>query len=347
MADLALALRRKGYSGPLWGMGGQKSLEAGVLCLWPSSNLQIMGFIEPLKALPRLWNLAEKMASCVISKKPKAVVVVDSPDFHIPLVRKIRKKGYRGKIIFLSPPTVWAWRKGRVSYLRDYFDLCLPLFAFENDCLKKAGVKSLWIGHPMTDRFKEPPKLPDDLSVAILPGSRESELKRLLPVLIPLGKKLKKEAFKPVFSVAEGLKPPVKKALIRSLRGFDIFQGDGADLVGRSHMAVGASGTATVEAMMLGRFMAVVYRTSWPEALMYRVFVGLPHVAMTNIIAGKEVYPEFLQEKCDSLGIYRALQKYRSDYVYKEKVEEALLQCRNAMGQRGVSDFWAEGVLGP
>lgn len=345
MAGLAKAMRREGYNGVLWGMGGPLSREAGVLCKWSASELQIMGITEPLKALPRLLRLADAMAASVCSLKPRAVVVVDSPDFHIPFVLRLRKKGYGGKTVFLSPPTVWAWRKGRALYLRDMFDLCLPLFGFEDRFLARQGVRSAWTGHPMAERFPKAPAPLNDGSVAILPGSRESEIKRLLPVLIPLAEKLRKDGKKVVFSVARGLKAPVKQRMVRALRNFDTFQGEAWDLLSRSHMAVGASGTVAVEAMMADRFMAVLYKAGTLECLIYKAFVDLPFVAMPNIILGREIYPELLQDRCTPRNIAMALNRYETDEAYRDRIRSGLSLCRASMGRPGAFAFWARRVL--
>lgn len=345
VSALARALVDNGYDRSIWGMGGPLSVNAGVDCRWSSAELQIMGITEAMKAMPRLSRLADSIVGEICAEGPEAVVVADSPDFHIPLARRLRKRGYGGKIVFISPPTVWAWRKGRVAHLRELFDLCLPLFGFENRCLLNHGVRSGWIGHPMVESFPESIPRRGDGSVAILPGSRESEIKRLLPVLIVLAKEFKREGRNAVFSVARGLSDPLKRGLKRSLAGFDTFDGDARDLLSMSDIAVGASGTVAVEAMMSDRFMVVIYRAGALEWFVYSRFVSLPFVSIPNIMAGRKVYPELLQDRCTCENIRGVIGKYESDESLRDLTHRDLFRCRSSMGLPGAPDFWARQIL--
>ena len=134
-ADLIGALRETCGQSEIWGMMGPKGVCAGGTATWSYEELKLMGFAEVIPAIPRILRLRNSIVREIMARSPNVVVVVDSPDFHFSLVKKLRSVGYKGITVFLVTPTVWAWRSGRTKLLRDYFDLCLPLFSFEHDFL--------------------------------------------------------------------------------------------------------------------------------------------------------------------------------------------------------------------
>lgn len=345
MASLARALRAEGYSGLLWGMAGDLSEEEGVRKIWDSTELQIMGITGAAKALPRLNKLANRVVYRVMSLKPEAVVLVDSPDFHIPLTRRLRRAGYDGPVIFLSPPTVWAWRKGRVVPLRELFDLCLPLFSFEKKYLCRHGVRALWQGHPMVDEFKGRPIPPRGNRVALMPGSRSLEVRLLTPLLLQVACKLKKAGFEPVFSVAPGLKNEVKELLIKLTDGWLVDKGPGRELIESSAFVVGASGTVAVESMMLDRFMIVLYKANMLEWIVYDNFLSIAHISIPNVLAGKRIYPELLQKRANIDSVMKCIWRYLDDEGYQRWIHENLAYNRGNMGTSHASLFWARSVL--
>lgn len=346
ISSLALSFKKAGYRGDLWGMAGPLSKSAGVRCVWPSSNLHIMGITQAMAAFFRLNRLADDISDRILRLNPESVVVADSPDFHIPLVRRLRRKGYRGKAVFLSPPTVWAWRSGRVVPLSELFDLCLPLFGFEDRYLRSKGVQSAWIGHPMVDSFGSPTPPPGDGLVALLPGSRGSEVERLLPDLLSLSERLKCLGLRPVISVAPGLNDRSKMSMLSQLRGQETFHGEARDLLSRSDLAIGASGTVAVEAMMCDRFMAIMYRGAPLEWFVYKNLVDARFISMPNIVAGRPIYPEFLQDRCSPDVLWPVITSFLRSKKRREKVYSGLALARSKMGAAGASDFWAEAVLG-
>ena len=346
ISSLALSIKKVGYTGRLWGMVGPLSEGAGVKPVWFSSNLHIMGITQAMAAVFRLNRLAEDICDRILRLNPDSVVVADSPDFHIPLVRRLRKKGYRGKAVFLSPPTVWAWRGGRVVSLRELFDLCLPLFGFEDRYLRSKCVPSAWIGHPMVDSFGPPSPPPGNRLVALLPGSRGSEVEKLLPILLSLADRLRCRGLIPVFSVAPGLNERAKSAMLSELCGHETFYGEARDLLSRSDFAIGASGTVAVEAMMCGRFMAIMYRGGPLEWFVYKNLVDLRFVSMPNVITGRPIYPEFLQDRCTPDVIWPDILSFLRSKKRREKVYSWLKLGRSMMGEQGASDFWAKAVLG-
>ena len=337
------ALRRRGFSGPLFGMGGSLAAGAGAEIVSDSRALHLMGVTDVLPAVPRLLRLKKNLVDLVLSRRPGAVLLIDSPDFHLPLAASLRKSGWRGSIVYAVPPTVWAWRSGRVKNLRRDTDLCLPLFQFEHEYLLRAGVKSAWKGHPFVDEFSAPlPKESDPKRIALLPGSRRSEVFRLLPPLVECASLLKDRGYRPVFSIAPGMPEDLRNRLRNVLKGHETWEGPGRELLASSAAAAGASGTVAVEAMMLGRFMAVLYRGGFLSWLAWKTLVKTPFISIPNLLSGEELYPEFIQGRATGRNAFFALLAFLEDDRIAEHVRAGLLSARKAMGLPGAVDFWAE-----
>ena len=155
--------------------------EAGVRVEWPGEELQLFGIAEVLSSVPKLFRLLNEMTDRIMQRGPQSVVIADSPDFNIRLVQKLRSKGYKGRVFYISPPSVWAWRRERVKKIAAVVDECFPLFRFEHEFLLKNGCSSYWTGHPMIEEFSDkealaanlPESYRDDrMLIGFLPGSR-------------------------------------------------------------------------------------------------------------------------------------------------------------------------------
>ena len=217
-ADLIQELIQELKEEPVWGMMGPRGVEAGVEATWSYEELKLMGIIEVIPAIPRILKLRNRIADEILRRKPSVVVVIDSPDFHFSLVARLRKKGYGGLTVFLVTPTVWAWRGGRTRLLREYFDLCLPLFSFEHDFLVERGVRSRWEAHPLVaalQGYAAPGELTrryrGERVIALMAGSRRYDIEYHLAQLIETAEMLRPEGLLPVFSVAPGLSEPLKQ----------------------------------------------------------------------------------------------------------------------------------------
>jgi len=337
------ALRRRGFAGSLFGMGGPLAAGAGAEIVSDSRALHLMGVTDVLPAIPRLLRLKKNLVDLILSRRPGAVLLIDSPDFHLPLAASLRGSGWRGPIVYAAPPTVWAWRPWRVKNLRRDMDLCLPLFQFEHEYLLRAGVNSAWKGHPLVDEFSAPlPEEADPKRIALLPGSRRSEVFRLLPPLVECASLLKDRGYRPVFSIAPGMPEDLRNRLRNVLMGHETWEGPGRDLLASSAAAAGASGTVAVEAMMLGRFMAVLYRGGFLSWLAWKTLVKTPRISIPNLLAGEELYPELIQGRATGRNAFSALLGFLEDERAAEHIRVGLLSARRAMGLPGAVDFWAE-----
>jgi lipid-A-disaccharide synthase len=331
-----------------------------------------LGISEAIRAVPRLLRLREFLVETIFRERPAAVVLVDSPDFHLPLAKRLSEKGYRGHIHYIAPPTVWAWRRGRTELLRRYVHRCFPLFAFENAFLNAQGVRSSFLGHPLLDETWTSRRAAAPLrKVVLLPGSRRSEVERLLPVLLQVAKELRRKNVEPFVSVAPALSEEVRRHLADACRDIGLFgtlsregepavfrvktgssavSGDSSQcsaraLLAEADAAVGACGTVAVEALLQRRFMVVLYKGSWMSNLVYRTCVHTPFVAVPNLLCGRAVYPELLQDEARPERILEVLDQWNSRAEVRKTVNALLERGRAALGAPGAARFWARTML--
>ena len=356
--DPSLRGRIWGMLGPV-GMGAlsgspqpQPQDEDGPLPLWSYEELKLMGITEVLSAVPRLLRLRNAIARAIQSRRPRAVVLVDSPDFHLNLARKLRRDGFRGKLVCLVTPTVWAWRSGRTKILREAFDLCLPLFSFEHEFLIKRGVRSRWVAHPLVESMKYC-RAPEVLTsredagrlIALMPGSRSYDIRYHLKALIETAELLRTEGFSPIFSVASGLSPDLKDRLRRALVGFETWEGTARELMAAASAAVVVSGTVSVEALLLRRFAVVVYNGEGLSWLLARLLVRIPYISIPNYLTDTPLYPELLRSRMTPALILAELHRYLDDPALKRSLDERMKDACSAMGAGSAAAFWAKSVL--
>jgi len=349
-ADLIAELREQSLE--IWGMMGPRGIQAGGEATWSYEELKLMGFTEVISAIPRLFKLRNSIVREIMTRKPDVVVVVDSPDFHFPLVKKLRRAGYKGLTVFLATPTVWAWRSGRTKLLKNYFDLSLPLFSFEHDFLVQRGVNSRWISHPLAktlENYSPSAELKKRYEgrrvIAIMPGSRNYAIKFHLPQLIETARLLKIEGFLPVFSVALGLSEPLRLELTERLAEFEKWDGDGRDLMAVSEAVAGVSGTVAVESMLLRRFMVVIYNGKGLSWLLARLLVRIPYISIPNYLTDEPIFPELLKNNARPERIVRELLAYLNDPTQKAKIDQLMDSARNNMGTTEAPPFWARSIF--
>ena len=338
----------------VWGMLGSEGEVAGGQATWSYEELKLMGIVEVIPALPRLWRLKNAMAREIMRVQPDAVVLIDSPDFHLLLAHSLRKAGYSGKIVSLIPPTVWAWRAGRVKNLKRDYDFCLPLFSFEHKFLTEHGVKSFWKAHPLvhelegvkvSESFRE--RFGQERVIALMPGSRRYDINYHLDILLGTAGLLKEKGYLPVFSVAQGLSEELAEVLREKVKdsGFELWEGEGRELMLGSRAVAGVSGTVAVEAMLLGRYMVVIYNMKRLTYALLKRLVRVENISIPNMLTNKPVYPELLCESASPENIVRELGRYLNDETTKREIDEALHEARASMGTENAARFWAECVI--
>ena len=341
-------------SAEIWGMLGREGVSSGGVAKWSYDELKLMGLLEIIPAIPRILRLKNDIAREIMRVKPDSVVLIDSPDFHLMLAKSLRKSGYSGKIISLIPPTVWAWRSGRVRNLKRDFDMCLPLFSFEHEYLTQHGVNSLWKSHPLvremegvkiSEAFRE--RFGHERVIALMPGSRHYDIRFHLDILLRTAEILRARGYCPVFSVAEGLNVKLADEVRNrvSASGFEYWGRSGRELMLGAEAVAGVSGTVSVEAMMLGRFMVVIYNMGRINYAILKRLVRVKKISIPNMLTDKEIYPELLCDEATPENIVRELERYLDDETVRRETDSALQKARLSMGNCNAAKFWAESVL--
>ncbi len=304
------------------GIAGPAMRDAGCESWYDASELAVMGLVEPLAHLPRLWRITRDLESRLLSDPPDVLVGIDSPDFNLRIERRLKRAGV--PTVHYVSPSVWAWRHSRVKVLRASCDQVLCLFPFEKSYLERHGVPAEFIGHPLADDIPRQADvtaarnrlLPDSGSrpgpvIALMPGSRLGEVSRLGPVFAQTADWLQERIPEARF-LAPMATPAVRAKFEQALRQYapgcaiNLFDGRAHEVMAAADLVLLASGTASLEAMLLKRPMVVAYRFSSATYLLARMLrlYALEHFSLPNLLAGEALVPEYLQAEVtpDRLG---------------------------------------------
>jgi lipid-A-disaccharide synthase len=352
---LVEALRRREPDIDVFGLGGERFAAAGGRLIADFHGMSVTGLAEALSVVPRSIATLRKLTRAARERTPHALVVIDYPDFNFRLMRSIKKQGI--PVVYYISPQLWAWRPGRIKLMKRSVDLVLPIFPFEADLYQRHGIEVRFVGHPLIDIAK--PRLtreaflkklnldPARPVLALLPGSRKNELERLAPVIASAVPAIAARVPGLQFVVArapnlnDGLFEPFGLSSV-TIRIADV-QTD--DVLNACDAAVTASGTATVQAALHGKPMVVLYKLS-PAT--YRLGKGLAKVdmyAMVNLIAGRRVVVELIQDDCTPAAVADEAVRLLTDAPYRRGMSAALDEVRRELGGPGASDRAAEAIL--
>ena len=326
-AGLIAALQKRHPDAEFVGIGGPDMESLGFQSLFPMERLSVMGFVEPLGRLPELLYIKRKLEAYFKACLPSIFIGIDSPDFNLRIEETL--KAHHIATVHYVSPSVWAYRKNRIHKIKRAVDLMLTLFPFETAIYDEFGIPATCVGHPLADEIgfeneTEGARKTLGLSqtaqvVALLPGSRVSEIERLAPLFLVAAVKtlrsMPKLRFLIPFSGA-GSRACIERALARC----SIFLGEQFRLVENSQQAMAAadfvvlaSGTATLEAMLLRKPMAVFYRLAPITHLIASRIIDVPYVALPNLLAGKRLVPEAIQNEATEAAVESQILNYFSD----------------------------------
>src|ERR1700726_2157274 len=305
-ARLATALKQR-LDVAIFGMGGSQMRAAGVEIITDYSEVSVVGITEVLKRLPSLFRAMRRLADEAERRKPPLAILTDFPGFHLRLARKLLPKGIRN--VYYICPQFWAWRPWRVNLVRRRFAQALCIFHFEEKFYADAGVPVKFIGHPLVGNVKATLTRElfcrkygleqGDPIITILPGSRRGEIAHHVPVLVEalaeLGRTLP-GSFGVVVAVAPGLDLVKLKGLFPTQLQVKLIEEDTYNALAAADLVIVSSGTATVETALLGKPMIVVYRLSPLTAPVAKPLVRTKFFSMVNLIAGRAVVPELIQD---------------------------------------------------
>ncbi len=306
-AAVTAAIKKLDSTAEVFGMGGDALRNAGGEVLWDIKDHGVMGFVEVIRKLPDLFRLRNAFARVMDERKPDCLVVVDYPGFNMKLAKLAHDKGI--PVVSYIAPSAWAWNKGRAKNVAKIVDKVACIFPFEYDVYKEAGAPVEFVGHPLLDivhpqmqRVEAEQwagKQPGKKLVLIMPGSRLMEIEKMLPTLLAGAKLLKEQMPDVQFAMPRAGTIPLtmlQEKIAASGLDVKITEGHNYDLFSVADLALATSGTVTLEAALCGLPSVIVYRTSALNAFIARLVINIPNIGLPNIVAGKTILPELLQE---------------------------------------------------
>jgi lipid-A-disaccharide synthase len=353
-ARLATALRAR-TGARLFGMGGKRMAEAGVELIVDYHEVAVVGISEALHKIPTVIGVQRRLAGEAARRGAALAILVDSPGTHLGVARRLKNNGIR--VGYFIGPQVWAWRPGRVRVVKRLVERMVVIFPFEEEIYHEAGVPVDFVGHPLVDvvrasvgRNEFATRYGLDANraiVTLLPGSRRSEIERHYPLIMEACERLSRGTptrgpTQFVLAAAPALGPDLFAPYAR--QGISVTRVEGAtyDALAAADCAIVASGTATVESALLGTPMVVVYRLSPTSAFVLRRMVRSPFIAIVNLIAGRRVVPELIQDQFTSAALEREVRKLLESPAARDEMKTGLAEIRAKLGPGGAIELAAD-----
>lgn len=318
-AGLMAALKQQHPNIQFIGVGGPKMEAEGLASMFPMERLSIMGLVEVLGRLAELVKRRAKLVKDIIAAKPDVFIGIDAPDFNLGIELKLRKAGI--KTIHYVSPSVWAWKQKRVFKIKKACDLVLTLFPFEAKFYEKHEVPVCFVGHPLADTIplqidRETAKCElgiaqGDLVVALMPGSRGGEVSRLAPVFLETAVIISKQYPQAKFVLPcanQQRKEQVEELLKAYQLPITLLEGNSRQALAACDVVLIASGTATLEALLYERPMVVAYKLAPLTFWIAKRVVKTPYISLPNILAGRLLVPEMIQDKAEPEALFNELQ---------------------------------------
>ena len=356
-AALTAELHQRQPDAEIFGFGGQRLRSAGGHLIGDFGGLAVTGLTEAIRVVPRSFAMLRRLVDAARELRPHVFVAIDSPDFNFRLLAALRRLGI--PIVYYVSPQLWAWRPGRMETMKTYVDRVLVIFPFEEALYRDAGVNVQFVGHPLVDLAKsgqpreafltERGLVPTAPTVALLPGSRKNELDRTVPVMaetIPLIRARVPDA---QFVVA--CAPSMADSLFAPLVADDLdadvvlVRDRTDDVLAASDVVITASGTATIQCTLHEKPMVVVYKLSPLTYRLGKPFVHVDTYAMANLVAGKRIVPELIQDDFTPERVAEECVRLLTDERLRRRTEDELRRVRQRLGGAGASARAAEAVL--
>ena len=339
----------------VFGMGGDCLREAGGEVLFDIKDHSLMGFVEVLKKLPDVWKLRNAFIDLMEKRKPDVLLTIDYPGFNMRLAKLAKERGIN--VVYFIAPQVWAWRPGRAADVAKVTDKIACIFPFECDFYKSYGADIEFIGHPLVDTVKPSlsRKEAEELAgkrtghplILLMPGSREMEIQRLLPVMLGAAKILKQKRPELDFAIPRAA-TIAKEILEDSVRqaGLNIrlIEGHNYDVMSVADLAIVTSGTVTLEAAMCGLGCEILYKSSPVSFWIAKRVVKIPNIGLPNIVAGRQIEPELLQDDCTPDKIASTALELLEPERFAQ-LQRDLLEVKEKLGEPGAVKRVAELVL--
>ena len=353
-AKLIKAMQKKRPGLFYCGIGGSALKQAGVRILVDASELTVVGITEVFAKLPGILKGMGTIKKLLKSLRPDLLILIDFPDFNLHIAATAKKLGI--PVLYYISPQIWAWRRGRVKRISRLVDHMAVILPFEEQFYAENHVPATFVGHPLLD---SPLPTADQVissagrgqvTIGLMPGSRDSEISRHLPVMLDTAHILKDKLKHATFIISHA--PSVARQQIEEIVAehagrMDVeIISDGVETVfERSDMLVAASGTVTLQAAIHGTPMVIIYKVSPVSFMLGRALVRVPHIGLVNLVAGRELVPELVQNEASAQNIALAVEDMLADRHHLNQLKQQLFDLRDVLGGGGASEKVAELAL--
>jgi lipid-A-disaccharide synthase len=339
-----------------FGIGGKESKEAGVDVIFDITHLAIVGLVDALKNIFTVGKVFKGLLDRVDSRKTDLAILVDYPGFNLRLAKELKKRNI--PVVYYISPQVWAWGRDRVKIIKKCVTKILVFFKFEESLYKTYDIDAEFVGHPLIDTVK--PKYDKawvlkkfglsegKTTIALLPGSRKSELGMLLQTIVETCKLINKKLGNVQYLLSKHPSLPLslyENAIRGSGLNIALAEGNTHDIVAASDFAIVASGTATLETAILGTPYVLVYKSDPITYIAYKIVADIKNIGIANIIAGKTIVPEFLQCDCSPANVSAVVIDILTHNEKKSKMTADLKDVRLSLGAPGASVRAAAAIL--
>lgn len=331
-----------------YGIGGAKMAGEGMRLVANAADMAVMGLTEVVSRLWFIRKIMNKLKESLKNERPDLVILIDYPGFNLALAREARKRGVA--VFYYISPKVWAWRSGRINTIKKVVNHIALIFPFEEELYRKAGVKGTFVGHPLLDEMQvkqTPDEIKKELNlgdaeqiVALLPGSRKSEIQKLLPEMIKAATLLSVRfpGMRFVLPVAHTLSVGmIQDSVAFSPVPLQVIEGKTYEILSVSDAVIVASGTATLETALLAKPMVIVYKTSPFTYFLGKRVVKMKHIGLPNIIARKTIVPELIQKDFSGERMAHEITQILTDQTLKDKMIRDLTAIKKSLGKPGAS----------
>jgi len=348
-ANLVKAMKRLDPGVTIQGIGGKKMEEAGVDILIPSSEMAVVGLVEVFTRLNSIIRANLKLKSLLKNSRPDLLILIDYPEFNINLARTAKR--YEIPVLYYISPQVWAWRRGRIKKIARRVDRMAVILPFEKELYLKTGMEVEYVGHPILDSIpqnQDKDEVIRDMGlkdghpvVGLLPGSRNEEIKNLLPLMIKSVEIMSSRCdnLRCVLPMASTVSPDLVQAVInQSTVEIQVSPKDVYRTLSVCDLALVASGTATLETAIMGVPMVIVYKVSPITFWIGKMVIKVPYVGLVNLVAGEEIVPELIQDEITPHSFADAALAILESEQRKGEMIEKLRKVKYILGREGASE---------
>ena len=331
----------------VFGIGGDLLRKEGMDLLYHARDLGFVGLFNVLLHLGMFRRVFRHLIATIEKERPDAVLLVDYPGFNLRVARRAREIGL--KVIYFISPQVWAWHRRRVHEIARNVDHMIVILPFEEDFYRQHNVRVTYVGHPVIDQVAgvgRPERSDGKVRIALLPGSRRREVDDVLPAMLDAVAILRREReIEPYIVQAPTIEHRhIETMVAASGESVPILPRDRGEALAAADIAISSSGTATLESAVLGTPVVVMYRLGRLTYEVARRIVHLPYFSLVNIVAGRKVVPELMQDQVTGKNIASAVREMLVPERY-EQARQAMLEVRRKLGDRGASRRAAEAIM--